>query len=281
MPVADMGSSVRHGRRPLRPARRASPADAGHGVARRRIARGRRAGVRGRDIGAYVPVGPVRLADTRRTPCGCTAHRREHDHRRRLGPRRRARRRHRGRRHRHRHADGHAGFRHRLPRRHSAAAGLDAQHPRRPRRRQLGDRRVGADGRIELSTVTGGDLVVDITGVFVAAARQRAGRFVPVAARRLVDTREPAVGRPDRPGRRAHRSAPAGVRRRRRRARRHRHQRRRRRAPASLEPGRRAARANGTSFLNVNGSGQAVAATAIMPVSSGGLTISTLRRAAT
>ena len=47
---------------------------------------------------------------------------------------------------------------------------------------------LGADGTIELFENVPGDLIVDITGAFVAASSATAGRFVPVATRRLLDT---------------------------------------------------------------------------------------------
>src|SRR5204863_4867381 len=50
---------------------------------------------------------------------------------------------------------------------------------------------LGASGTIELYESTPGDLIVDITGAFVATTSSRAGRFVPVATRRVLDTREP------------------------------------------------------------------------------------------
>jgi hypothetical protein len=132
---------------------------------------------------------------------------------------------------------------------------------------------LGADGRIELYTHSAGDLVVDVTGVFVSATSAHAGRFVSVTPARLVDTREPgpltgalvAGGELTIP-------LPAGV------------------SPDATAlavnvtsvdesaPGFLAARPAGslpstTSFVNLDGSEQAVAATAILPVSASGLTI--------
>ena len=96
---------------------------------------------------------------------------------------------------------------------------------------------VGSDGAIALFTSNGGDVVVDITGAFTAADTSRAGRFVPVAARRLVDTRAglPVAG-PIGPGGELTIPLPAEARERRGRARRHRHQRRRREPRLPLEP---------------------------------------------
>jgi hypothetical protein len=134
---------------------------------------------------------------------------------------------------------------------------------------QLGD-----DGDISLYRSRPGDLVVDITGVFVVADESTAGRFVPVTSRRLADTRRtgivPAGGDLEVP-------LPSGV-------------------PGDATalaltvtsvgdetPGYvssrpAGARATTTSFLNVNGSGQAVAATAILPVSPDGLVLRTRHR---
>jgi hypothetical protein len=132
---------------------------------------------------------------------------------------------------------------------------------------------LGVDGTIERYENVPGDLIVDITGAFVAAASATAGRFVPVATRRLLDTREPgpstgalaAAGEITVP-------LPDGV-----------------AADASAVainvtsvgerlPGYLSARPAGTplqvtSFLNTNGSGQAVAATTIVPVSPSGVTL--------
>ncbi|HEX6660213.1 MAG TPA: hypothetical protein VF065_19125, partial [Ilumatobacter sp.] len=49
---------------------------------------------------------------------------------------------------------------------------------------------LGPRGTIELYENVPGDLIVDITGAFVATAQSRAGRYAPVPTRRLVDTRE-------------------------------------------------------------------------------------------
>ncbi len=140
---------------------------------------------------AYVPIEPLRLADTREPVCGCS----------RLS------------------ADtisidvaGHPS----IPDDVSAVAisvtatttaapGYVTAHPGgvpRPRAAMLNTRTdrnvsnsaivpVGLDGTIELFQRARGDLVVDVTGAFVPAATSTEGRFVPIAARRLVDTRLP------------------------------------------------------------------------------------------
>jgi hypothetical protein len=137
---------------------------------------------------------------------------------------------------------------------------------------------LGAVGEIALFTSNAGDIVVDITGAFTAAGTSSAGRFVPLAARRLVDTRDagPAAG-PIGPGGELTIPMPTeaagdavalavtvtsvGD-----------------ETPGYLTSRPAGTTPNGTSFLNVNGSGQAVAATAILPVSTDGLTIGTLHR---
>jgi len=66
---------------------------------------------------------------------------------------------------------------------------------------------LSAGGAIDLFSPVDVDLVVDVSGVFVPAARARAGRFVPTSPVRLLDTRDTGllaagagvvVGRPDR-----------------------------------------------------------------------------------
>jgi hypothetical protein len=134
---------------------------------------------------------------------------------------------------------------------------------------------LGPDGTIDVYVyvdgVTGTDVVVDLTGVFEPADRASAGRFVATAPSRIADTR---AGEPLAPGGTITVPLPAGV-----------------DADAAalavnvtsvndVQPGfveswpagRRGA---GTSFLNLNGSGQPVAAAAIQPVSAGGLTLMT------
>lgn len=133
--------------------------------------------------------------------------------------------------------------------------------------------RLGAGGTIDLFENVPGDLIVDITGAFVATTSARAGRFVPVATRRLLDTREPGPSAGAlAPGSELTVALPAGV---------------PADAPAiainvtsvgEMLPGFLSARPAGTpsqvtSFLNTNGSGQAVAATTIAPVSSSGVTL--------
>jgi hypothetical protein len=132
---------------------------------------------------------------------------------------------------------------------------------------------LGASGTIELYENVPGDLVVDVTGAFVAADSSHAGRFVPVATRRLVDTREPGPFAGALPVRgELTVPLPDGV-------------------PADAAalavnvtsvgettPGFLSGRPAGTplqvtSFLNTNGSGQAVAATTILPVSPSGITL--------
>ncbi len=48
---------------------------------------------------------------------------------------------------------------------------------------------VGANGRVAVVSQAGAHVVIDATGYFTAAAASNAGRFVPVAGSRLVDTR--------------------------------------------------------------------------------------------
>ncbi len=136
---------------------------------------------------------------------------------------------------------------------------------------------VGAGGRIALFQLVPGELVVDITGVFTPAGASQAGRFVSVPTTRLVDTRLPG---PDAGPLGDHGDLtvplPAGV------------------APDATAlvvnvtsvnepaPSHLSARPAGTravttSFLNTNGSGQAVAAATIIPVSPDGFTIRSLR----
>jgi hypothetical protein len=128
---------------------------------------------------------------------------------------------------------------------------------------------VGDDGRIAVYHLLGGDVALDLTGVFVAATTSRSGRFVPVAPRRLVDTRQsaqlPAGGELDvaLPEEAADDAVALAV------------------TVTSVgerAPGFLSARPAGTpptatSFVNINGSGQAVAASTIVPVSASGFTI--------
>ena len=130
---------------------------------------------------------------------------------------------------------------------------------------------LGADGTLDVFTKLPGDVIVDVTGVFVPADAAHAGRFVPVEPQRLVDTRvsdtplgsggELTVARPASvpadatalavnvtsvgDARAGHLSArPAGA--------------------ASGTP---------TSFVNLDGSGRPVAAAVILPTSADGVTI--------
>ncbi len=222
---------------------------------------------------AYVPLTPYRLADTRVEPCGCTrldAATIAVDVAGRQGV-----------------PSGTVAVAVTVTATESHAPGFVTVYPGgapRPGASTLNTRpdravansaivQLGDDGRLELYQLTGGDLIVDITGAFVAAESSAAGRFVPAATQRLVDTREagpfagalPAGGELTVP-------LPGGV-----------------PTDASAiavnvtsvdepQPGYLAARPAGsppgtTSFLNMNGSGKAVAATAILPVSSAGLTL--------
>ena len=72
------------------------------------------------------------------------------------------------------------GIRHALPGRHDAAAGVGAQHAARPRRSPT--RRSSssaASGTIELYENVPGDLMVDVTGAFVAADQLACGALRP------------------------------------------------------------------------------------------------------
>jgi hypothetical protein len=130
---------------------------------------------------------------------------------------------------------------------------------------------LGADGTLDVFTKLPGDVIVDVTGVFVPVEATRAGRFVAVAPQRLVDTRagqgplgaggELTVARPE--------SVPADA-----------------TALAvnvtsvdDAQPGHLSARPAGaplgtpTSFVNLDGSGRPVAAAVIVPTSPTGVTI--------
>jgi hypothetical protein len=225
------------------------------------------------ETAAYVPVGPIRLADTRETPCGCT---RLDASTIRVS------------------IAGRTG----IPADIVAAAitvtatptkshGFVTAYPSRtdkPNVSTLNTRpdrvvansaivAVGDDGAIEFFHLVSGDVIIDVTGVFTAADIARAGRFMTIPTARLVDTREAAHGA--RPlGRNGDLTVPlpAGV-----------------SADATavvvnvtsvLEPsaGHLSARPAGaaprtTSFMNPNGSGLATAASIIVPVSPTGLTI--------
>lgn len=129
---------------------------------------------------------------------------------------------------------------------------------------------LGADGSLEVFSKLPGDVIVDVTGVFVPAAVSSAGRFEPTSPRRLIDTR---AGAPLAPGGELTVVLPPGV-----------------AADASAlalnvtsvgdtRPGHLSARPAGapagtpTSFVNLNGSGAAVAAAVIVPASPNGVTI--------
>jgi lipoprotein-anchoring transpeptidase ErfK/SrfK len=57
---------------------------------------------------------------------------------------------------------------------------------------------VGADGTVTVFSQTGGHLVVDMLGSYQASGATSPGRFVPLSApRRIVDTRDTAVVKPD------------------------------------------------------------------------------------
>lgn len=133
--------------------------------------------------------------------------------------------------------------------------------------------RLGAGGRLSVFNLLGGDVIVDLTGVFVPVQASRAGRFMPMTPSRIVDTRtRVAPSGPLPPRGQLHVPLPAGV-----------------PSDASalvinvtsvleLGPGHLSARPSRaarreTSFLNVDGSGTAVAAAIIVPVDSGGLVI--------
>jgi hypothetical protein len=225
---------------------------------------------------AYVPVGPVRLADTRETPCGCT----------RLDPstvrvdivgRDDV-------------PDGATAVAVTVTALQTASPAFVTVYPGggdRPIASTLNTRTdrvtsnstivpIGDGGAIDLFQLVPGDLVVDVTGAFVPAESSRAGRLVSVTARRLVDTRTPADGAvPLRANGDLTIPLPPGV-----------------DADASAlvvnvtsvgdpAPGYLSVRPAGTpvrttSFMNLDGSGQATAASLIAPVSADGFTIRSL-----
>lgn len=132
---------------------------------------------------------------------------------------------------------------------------------------------LGADGSIDVFVfvdgVSGTDLVVDLTGVFVPVETATAGRFVALTPNRILDTR---VGAELAPGGTVTVPLPVGV------------------AtdatalavnvtsvndvqPGFVESWPAGQRGAPTSFLNVNGSGQPVAAATVQPLSPGGLTL--------
>lgn len=225
----------------------------------------------------YVPVGPLRLADTRRADCGCT-HRDtstiEIDIRGNAAL-----------------AGDATAVAITVTATPTASHGYVTAYPARSRRPIVStlntrtDRTVansaiipvGTDGKIAIFHLVPGDLIVDVTGVFTPAASSREGRFVPVNARRLIDTRAPGasagalgaggaltVPLPD--GVAADATAvvvnvttlgePG---------------------PSHLSAGPAGRRAATTSFLNSSGFGQAVASATIVPVAPDGFTIRSLR----
>jgi hypothetical protein len=224
--------------------------------------------------GRYVPIGPLRLADTREPACGCAV----------VDPRT---------------ITIDVAGRDDVPDEVIAVAvtvtatptaseGFVTAYPggtQLPNASTLNTRRdravanstivpVGADGHLEVFRIVPGDVVVDLTGVFVPATTARGGRFVPEPPRRVLDTRLaggplPDLGEITVP-------LPTGV-------------------PTdatavavnvtalgesgpsflSVRPA--GAPPSTTSFLNPNGSGQAVAAATIVPVSPAGFTVFALR----
>ena len=133
--------------------------------------------------------------------------------------------------------------------------------------------RLGAKGDLAFHLHRPGDLVVDVTAAFVPAETSREGRFVPVSPRRLVDTRTSA---PPSGMMRAGDTLDVAL-------------------PDGVEPDATAVvvnitnvfeprpghlsghpsgtRATDTSFLNLDGSGRVAAASVVLPVDEGGFTI--------
>jgi len=130
---------------------------------------------------------------------------------------------------------------------------------------------LSADGAIDVYSLEPADVVIDLTGLFVPNDTARAGRFQPLTPARLLDTRTSSGTLP--PGGEITVALPAWV-------------------PAdatalavnvtsvnAFAPGYLSSRpagtvANGpTSFLNPDGSGAAVASSVILPVSRRGLTL--------
>jgi hypothetical protein len=224
---------------------------------------------------AYVPVGPLRLADTREQPCGCTAvdpstvrvdvtGRPEID-------------------------DDAIAAVVTVTALTTSDAGFVTAFPAgtpRPDTSTVNTRHdrvvantaivpLGADGGIDVFSLVPGHIVVDVTGVFVPAERARSGRFVATTPARLVDTREPGASTgelgasgtltvPLPPSAGADTTAIAvNV-----------------TSIADTQPGFLVAQPAGaptasTSFLNYNGTGQAVASAVIVPTSPEGFTITT------
>ena len=218
---------------------------------------------------AYVPVGPVRLADTRRADCGCTrldattirvaatAHPDVPD-------------------------DAVAvavtvtGLPTAIPAFVTAYPG-GTPRPTTSTVNTVPGRAVansaivplGGDGTLDVFGKLPGDVVVDVTGAFVPTAAAAAGRFMGGDPQRILDTRSgPALG----PGDERGLGQPPGV------------------SDATAlvvnvtsveapQPGHFTARRTGapvgapTSFLNVDGSGRATAAQVILPLSDRGAVI--------
>jgi hypothetical protein len=223
------------------------------------------------DTTAFVPVGPVRVADTRRRNCGCRrldASTIEID------------------------ATGHPS----IPDDAVAVAATITATPathgyitaypsdqRRPTASTLNTRPdrvvansaivpLGDDGHLRVFGSGRGDVIVDVTGAFVPTPTSRAGRYVPLSSRRLVDTRRsPAPDGPLGARRELRVPLPSGV---------------TSDAVAVVVnvtsvgkvPGHLSLRPAGTplattSFLNLDDSGTAVAASVIAPVSPDGFVI--------
>lgn len=131
---------------------------------------------------------------------------------------------------------------------------------------------IGAGGAVDVFTLRPAQLIVDVTGVFAAADSATSGRFVPLPPARLLDTR--ATGPGLAPGTTVVVPLPAQV-----------------AADATAlainvttvgehAPGFVTGTAAGgvaptTSFLNPDGTGRARAAAVILPVSAGGLALTT------
>jgi hypothetical protein len=130
------------------------------------------------------------------------------------------------------------------------------------------------NGSVRAWVSAGTHLVVDVTGAFVAAAAARAGRFVALAAQRLVDTRAAgtstapsaiAVTLPsDVPGDAVAVAANVTI--------------TATSGPAYLEAGPAGSPPTGTSFLNADGPGQTRAAAIIAAVSAGGFIVRLIGR---
>lgn len=223
---------------------------------------------------ALVPVGPLRLADTRQAPCGC---RRLDDHTIRVTVADRAR------------IEGDvvavAITVTALPTTFDGFVTVFPSGDPRPVVSTVNTRpdRVvanaavvptGVDGAIDVYGLRGGDVVIDLSAVFVATEDAAAGRFVPIGPLRAVDTRTaaPPAGALG-PGDELVVPLPSGV------------------APdatalvvnitsvGDAAPGHLSVRPvdappAATSVLNTTGSGAAVAASTIVPVARDGFVVS-------